>query len=194
MTIGATFADPALGAQATFRTLLDALAHPGRPYRLDDVAPRATPPLHAPLYAAALALLDFESPVWLDPALAGRATEDLRFHTGAPAVAEPDRAAFGLVVDATAMPPLTAFAQGTAAFPDRSTTVLVQVDGFDPAGPWRLSGPGLAAPQTLGVNGLPSGFVDQWATNHSTFPLGVDAFCFTADAVVGLPRTTRIEG
>jgi len=42
------------------------------------------------------------------------------------------------------------------------------------------------------VQGLPADFAAQWAENHAAFPRGVDAYLASADALVGLPRTTRI--
>lgn len=187
-----TFADPALGPQAVFRTLLDALAQPGRIRALANALPAAPRPAEPALYATALALLDYETPVWLDPALAPLA-EPLRFHTGAPIAAEPAGAAFALIGDAAALPPLPAFAQGTDAFPDRSTTLVVQVARLG-AGDWRLRGPGIRDAVDLDAPPLGDGFVADWRRNHDRFPRGVDAFLVHGRSVVGLPRTTSIEG
>ncbi|MFW5833151.1 MAG: phosphonate C-P lyase system protein PhnH [Pseudomonadota bacterium] len=187
-----TFRDAALGPQAVFRTLLDALARPGRVLTLEGDVPAPPPPAGRALYAAALALVDFETPLWLDAALAPLA-EDLRFQTGAPVVDDPARAAFALVAEPDSLPPLDAFAQGTAAYPDRSTTLIVEVRGFRD-GPWRLAGPGLQAPRGFGAVGLDEAFAAQWRANHGRFPCGVDLFLTSGSQVVGLPRTCRIEG
>lgn len=188
----AAFCAPALQAQTVFRALLDALSRPGSPRAL--APPLPTPPAGtgAGLYAAALTLVDFETPVWLAPALAGAAAE-LRFQLGAPLVERPDVAAFALVDDGTALPPLTDFAQGEDTYPDRSTTLLIEVAGLEPGGPWRLTGPGIAGEVRLAMDGLPADFTAQWASNHARFPRGVDVFLFAGASVVGLPRTTRID-
>ena len=76
-----------LGAQATFRCLLEAIAHPGRIVIAPGGLPAHPAPLLAPAYAAALTLLDFETPLWVDPSLATPAVIDsLRLHCGCPIV------------------------------------------------------------------------------------------------------------
>ena len=89
-------------------------------------------PLTGEAAAIALALFDHDTPVWLDAALA--AAPDvaawLRFRTGAPIVTEPDAAAFALVCDPRGLPPFEEFNLGTAEYPDRSTTIILQVAGF----------------------------------------------------------------
>ncbi|MFP4125449.1 MAG: phosphonate C-P lyase system protein PhnH [Alphaproteobacteria bacterium] len=187
-----TFADPALGAQATFRALLDALARPGTKRALGPDLPTPPTGLGAGLYAAILALADFETQVWLAPELAGGAA-DLRLQLGAKLVDAPGDAAFALAGDGTLLPPLAAFAQGDDAYPDRSTTLLVEVSALGTDGGWRLAGPGIAGEARLDVVGLPADFVAQWAENHARFPRGVDLFLFADTRVTGLPRTTAIR-
>ncbi|TVQ34204.1 MAG: phosphonate C-P lyase system protein PhnH [Geminicoccaceae bacterium] len=191
-TLAPTFQHPALGPQAVFRTLLDALARPGRPLSITGDVPGPPAPAAPALYAAALALIDFETPVWLDATLQPLAPT-LRFHTGAPLVEDPANAAFALIGNPLAMPSLAAFAQGTAEHPDRSTTLLLQVTSFAP-GPWRLTGPGIKAATSFGATGLASDFPTQWRTNHARFPQGVDLFLTAGHHLAGLPRTTWIEG
>ncbi|TXN62799.1 phosphonate C-P lyase system protein PhnH, partial [Methylobacterium sp. WL6] len=84
MALARGFADPVHDAQGTFRTLMDALARPGRIGRLaSDLYPPA--PLTPELAAVALALTDADTPVWLDAPLAANpaVAAFLRFHTGA---------------------------------------------------------------------------------------------------------------
>ena len=89
MTMLAGLADPTLDSQRIFRSLLEAMAHPGR---IVDVAVelQAPSPLHPAAAAACLTLLDFDTPLWLDEAAARPdAVEWLRFHSGAPIVSRP---------------------------------------------------------------------------------------------------------
>lgn len=137
------FVDPVLDSQAAFRTLMEAVAYAGRirvlPPQLD-----APPPLHPATAAACLTLMDFETPVWLDPAAATPAVINyVRFHCGAPVVTNPSAARFAVVTDPDAMPDLGAFHPGEDAYPDRSCTVVVQVDAL-PAAPG-AAGPGRAS-------------------------------------------------
>lgn len=188
------FARPVFQTQAVFRVLMAALAEPARPLPLPvEAAPPA--PLPPGLGAVALTLLDPDTPVWLDPALAASQLVRawLAFHTGAPVAAEPMDAAFALVVDPLRLPPLAAFAQGTAEYPDRSTTLVIAVDRFDtdPSAPL-LTGPGFEAPRRFRALPERAGFQDQWAANRALFPRGVDVVFVAGGLVAGLPRSTRL--
>jgi alpha-D-ribose 1-methylphosphonate 5-triphosphate synthase subunit PhnH len=186
------FANPVLDSQSVFRTVMDAFARPGRVLSLAKVCP-APAPLSAGAAAIALTLFDYETPVWLDRPLAASsdAVEWLRFHTGAPITSRPGEAAFALVTDMRALPPVDTFSTGTAEYPDRSTTLILQVEEF--AGPsLTLTGPGIAGRQTFAAAPLPADFAAQCIANRALFPRGVDFLFVTAAAVAGLPRSTRI--
>lgn len=194
--LGAGFSDEALGSQAVFRAVLQALSHPGQPVRVDHDA--QVPELgHSASAAALLALLDSDCTLWLSPRLAvSNAGLWLRFHTGCQLVDAPEQARFVWVAAGDAMPPLHTLALGSDACPDRSATCVLDVDAMDAnavaPGAWRLSGPGIRDQQHLQVRGMPAGFERQWARNHAAFPRGVDMLLATATHLAGLPRTTRI--
>lgn len=137
-----------------------------------------------------LTLCDFETPVWLDVALldAGGVREFLRFHTGARLVATPAEAAFAVISDPTRMPPLADFAQGTADYPDRSTTLIIGVHTLAPQG-WKLEGPGIKGQVLFSAAPLPADFAGQVRANRAAFPRGVDIFLVTDDAIAALPRS-----
>ncbi len=82
--------------------------------------------------AIALTLFDHDTPVWLDPFLSETAEVKkwLKFHSGAPVVSDPSIASFALVSDGAALPQLDRFAFGSNEYPDRSTTVILQVDSL----------------------------------------------------------------
>ena len=63
------FSEPVLASQAVFRTVMEAMARPGQ---IAEIGVALAPPAPLGIAAAALALtlLDFETPVWLDPKLA----------------------------------------------------------------------------------------------------------------------------
>jgi alpha-D-ribose 1-methylphosphonate 5-triphosphate synthase subunit PhnH len=191
--IAAGFSDSVLGAQRVFRAVMDALARPGSILRIAGL-PAPPAPLSPAAGAIALTLADYDTPVWLDPPLAAAAevTAWLRFHTGAPVTADPARAAFAFLADPARMPALDAFALGTPEFPDRSTTLVLQIESFATGTSLRLSGPGIAGSQEkFSATPLPVDFVAQLAANRALFPRGVDFLLATRDEVAGLPRSVR---
>lgn len=184
--------DHVRASQATFRCVLDALAEPGA-VRTLSVAVTGPAPLHDATTALCLALLDFDTPLWRDAATGiASVASYLRFHCGCPLTEDAALAAFALVGNTLDLD-LSSFAKGSMEYPDRSTTLFVQVPSLD-GGPARmLSGPGIPGTRTLQVAGLPANFDAQWRGNTETFPLGVDLVFCCRDQVIGLPRTTRID-
>jgi alpha-D-ribose 1-methylphosphonate 5-triphosphate synthase subunit PhnH len=106
------------------------------------------------------------------------------FHTGAPLVARPE-AAFA-VGTWEALLPLGDYPLGTAEYPDRSATLIVECGRLDSEGA-RLTGPGIRDAARLS---LPE--VAAFAANARHFPLGLDFFLTAGDRVAGLPRTTKV--
>lgn len=191
-SIAPAFSDPTRESQAVFRKVMDAVSRPGT---VQDVsfAPDAPQGLDRAAGAVALTLFDFETPLWLDPALQGSQAESwLRFHAGCPLTAKPMDAAFALVTDIAAMPALAAFNQGDAKYPDRSTTLVIQLPGLDGGPTVSLRGPGIKDQASLALPGLPAGFWDQVQTNGAQFQFGVDLIFAAGDRLTALPRTTRV--
>ena len=186
------FADLVKDSQSVFRTVMDALSRPGlkQPIHVDAAPPA---PLSPEVAAIALTLADHDSPVWLDETLAASeaVVAWLKFHTGAPIVSDPHEADFALVTGWATLPKLDAFGIGTDEYPDRSTTLVLAVEGFDGADR-TITGPGIKDTGTLTIAGITGDFIAQWALNRELFPCGVDVVFAGAGQVVGLPRTTRI--
>jgi alpha-D-ribose 1-methylphosphonate 5-triphosphate synthase subunit PhnH len=186
------WADSVHASQATFRRVLNALAEPGLQQTL-TAAITGPAPLDAATTALCLTLADFETPVWCDaasytPAVAAY----LRFHCGCPLVDDPARAQFAIIADASNAA-LDRFTQGSMEYPDRSTTLLIQVPTLVDGPVRTLSGPGIAQTRTLRVGGLPHDFDSRWRENAASFPLGVDIVFCCGDTMIGLPRTTHIH-
>jgi len=134
----------------------------------------------------ALTLCDHETPVWLAPSLATESVmEWLRFHTGAPLGGRGDAMfAFGRWEE---IGPIADFRIGTADYPDRSATLVVEVPELGAR--HTLTGPGINGTARLTV---PDPAVFQ--ANAALFPLGLDFFLTCGNRLAGLPRTTRVEG
>jgi alpha-D-ribose 1-methylphosphonate 5-triphosphate synthase subunit PhnH len=184
------FADPALGAQATFRRLLDAMARPGTVTVLD--APPAPAPLAPATGAIALTLCDADTAVWLDPALSTpEVIAWLRFHTGCGIIETPEDASFAFSAEPAALS-LDRLCTGSDEFPDRSATAVLQVARLDAGVPLRLIGPGIETEATLRAEGLPNGFVAWRTRNHAAYPRGVDVILVAGTQITALPRSTTV--
>ena len=193
-TTAAGFDHPVLESQAMYRKLLSAMAQPGRILACE--LPLAVPaPLWPTTVAAALTLLDFDTPLWLDPAAAAQPAlaDYLRFHCGCPLVEASGSAAFAIVSDPAELPPLDVFRAGTDEYPDRSATLLIQVERLDDSRGVILRGPGIESRQKFQAKGLPGGFWHQVQENHAGFPKGVDMIFCARDRIAALPRSTQVE-
>ena len=182
----------ALTSQATFRAVLDAMASPGsvRPVP----ATIAPPPLASGAAAVALTLCDHDTPVWLDTALrtSAEVCAWLRLHCGCRLVDEPRAASFAFIATPHELPPIEAFNLGTPDYPDRSATIVLQVDSLRAGPSLVLCGPGIRDRQELCADGLPDDMAARVAANRALFPRGVDFILVAADEIAALPRSVRL--
>ncbi|MEP7454849.1 phosphonate C-P lyase system protein PhnH [Phyllobacterium sp. SB3] len=188
------FTDTVLNSQEVFRALMDAMANPGRVISVGDLT-AAPSPLSSVAASIAATLFDHDATVWCDkPIKTSEAVIGwLKFHTGLELTGDPSNADFALISDIESMPSFDAFAKGTSEYPDRSTTIILQVSGFDGQQELTLEGPGIKDSQTFAPSQLPRLFVEQWVGNRDAFPRGVDLIFAGGDALAALPRTTRIS-
>ncbi len=188
------FSDAVLNSQEVFRALMDAMANPGRVFPVRNLV-NAPMPLSPVMAAIAATLFDHDATVWCDKAIAGSdATAGwLKFQTGLELTSNPADAQFALIRDVDTMPSFEAFAKGTSEYPDRSTTIILQVEGFDGAEVLTLQGPGIEDTQSFAPSRLPKLFIDQWTANRTAFPRGVDLIFAGKGAIAALPRTTRVS-
>ena len=189
----AGFADKVLSAQSTFRTVMDAMARPGSIQRIASVA--GTPDtMMRGAAAIALTLFDHDTPVWLDSRMSATANvaKWLKFHTSAPIVADSSIAGFALVGDPQSLPALDRFAFGSNEYPDRSTTLILQVECLTDGPEIELRGPGIDGTVTLRASIHPQDLFERLAINGALFPRGIDVVLIHDDAVVAIPRTTRL--
>lgn len=186
------FSEPVFESQGVFRRVMDAMARPGTIATLETLA--APPaPLGLAAGAIALALCDHDTPVYLTPALQRSPVAGwLSFQTGAPTVAERHDSAFAFLEAGAALPPFGLFAAGTQEYPDRSTTLVIEIAALEGGVPLTLSGPGIKQTTGFAPQGLPDLFCSHWADNRAIFPRGVDVILTAAHRLVCLPRTTII--
>jgi alpha-D-ribose 1-methylphosphonate 5-triphosphate synthase subunit PhnH len=186
-------ADPVFAAQTVFRTLMDCMARPGTVGR---IAAEARPPLPLSRAAGAVAvtLCDHDTSIWLTPRLAkSKLPQWLAFHTGAAVTEEKQDARFAFVEKGGVMPGFGVFSQGTQEYPDRSTTLVIEIEALGGGRPLVLTGPGIRDEARFAPQGLPATFVSLAQANRALFPRGVDLILLAGDEVACLPRTTVIR-
>jgi alpha-D-ribose 1-methylphosphonate 5-triphosphate synthase subunit PhnH len=191
--LSAGFADKVLSAQSTFRSVMDAMARPGSVQRI--VAAAGTPAaMMRGTAAIALTLFDHDTPVWLDQLMSETSdvTKWLKFHTGAPVVGDSSICSFAIIGDARALPALDRFAFGSNEYPDRSTTLILQVESLTQGRSLELRGPGIDGTAVLQAAIEPADLFERLAVNAALFPRGIDVVLVHDDTIVAIPRTTRL--
>lgn len=189
-TLAAGLPDNVHDTQQAFRWVLDALSRPGLPQAMGAALPGV--PLGGAMARLLLSLCDDETPVWWQGD-AQVLQNWLRFHTGASVATDKNAAAFAVINQLDDTLVLNDFALASAEFPERSSTLLIELPALS-GGPdldWR--GPGIANVQRVSLQGLTADFWLQWQTNQALFPQGVDIIFTCGDSVLGLPRTTRVS-
>jgi alpha-D-ribose 1-methylphosphonate 5-triphosphate synthase subunit PhnH len=187
-TLTPGFAQPVRDAQTVFRGVLDAMSRPGRLITLrgcDQVGDFGA------AGAIALTLLDFETPVWLGSEPDSNFANWLRFHCGCPLAADAQGASFAFL-PAPQFPDLGVFNPGSEKYPDTAATLVITVPALTGGAAVTLEGPGIEGQVTIAPQGLGPDFWGQAAANRARFQLGVDILFAAGDAVIGLPRSTRI--
>ncbi|QDY71430.1 phosphonate C-P lyase system protein PhnH [Qingshengfaniella alkalisoli] len=178
------FADPPRDAAHMFRKILDVMARPGKISEIGGVA--APEPLSKATAAVLLTMCDADTGIFLGERLDAPAIREwIAFHTGAPIVsaAECDFA-FGSWDD---LGSLDQFRIGTAEYPDRSATLVVELPELEAQGA-RLSGPGI---KDHGFLSLPD--VAAFQRNNALFPLGRDFIFTSGDRIAACPRSTKVD-
>lgn len=190
--LGTAFLDPPLDSSRMFRSIMNAIAWPGLIKKIDTLS--APPePLNAVTADCLLTLVDFETPVWLDhKARTDEISAYLRFHAGCPIVDAPERAAFAVIADPQSMPDLSAFSQGTAEYPDRSATVILQTDALSNDQGVTFRGPGIANEKAFSAAGICENIWADIERNHQGFPLGVDVVFSGPDCLAACPRSVSV--
>ena len=189
----AGFADKVLSAQSTFRSVMDAMARPGSVAQI--VATVGTPAaMMRGTAAMALTLFDHDTPVWLDPAMSETAevTKWLKFHSGTPVIADSATCHFALIGDPRSLPALDRFAFGSNEYPDRSTTLILQVESLSQGPTLELRGPGIDGTVELQATIEPEDLFERLKINAALFPRGIDVVLVHEDSIVAIPRTTRL--
>lgn len=193
MTLQKGFADPVDGAGQTFRAILDVLSRPGSV--ADVQGPAETPDVLSDAASAVLlTMADYVTPVWLDAPLATEQVQAyIRFHTSAPITTDPHEATFAVLGSNPVDFDINIFNSGDQQYPDRSTTLIIEVNDFENGPIVALQGPGIDGGTTFQADGLPENFWTEMQKNNAQFPLGVDVIFAAPGKLAAMPRSTNIK-
>ena len=184
------FDDPTLGSQQTFRAIFAAMEHPGQLVTIRE-NPQAPDVLNSASAAICLTLLACETPVWTDVARESPAISWLQFGCGGAVVTESCMANFAIITKPATMPALDSFRVDPYEYPDKATTIVIQVDDILPAAVNKY--PNILFDNTvqLDLKGVPNKFWNQWWQLSSLYPLGVDIFFTCDDVLIALSKIKR---
>lgn len=188
------FQNPVDAAQESFRAILDTMSRPGTIKKMAQF-PQADFSLSKSTLAVALTLLDADTPYWFSEKAQQEGLRNyLAFHTGAPFEARVEEAQFLFVSHAEDIPDLMSLKPGTAEYPDRSATLIIEIGEFGSGTEVELSGPGIRTTTRFSASALTDAFWRDVQKNAARFPLGVD-FIFTSSdgSVAALPRSTQVR-
>ncbi len=182
--------------QSVFRTILQAVSHPGRIFVLPEASDRRKK--WASLLKLLTAVMDGEITHHIvDGALCPDFSDLLYAATKSPAVAL-ESADFVIVPGGDTKGSITSAKRGTPEYPDMAATIVYGVR-FIAAGEAQddgifLQGPGIHGRIALPVmDGLNSNDLRLLFEINNDFPLGVDTlFVDEAGRVVAIPRSTRM--
>lgn len=190
-TFSGGFSNASVDAAKAFRAVLKAMSRPGLlvPLRSNLSPP---PPLSAEVAALLLTLADADTTIWLAPGLVSEGVRRwIAFHTGSSVVADPARAMFAFARRDDDPGYIHALHLGSAEYPDRAATLVLELPDLDRGRSHTLTGPGVENKITLAAT-LPGEVLVLLGRNAELYPLGVDVVLTAPGAIVGLPRSTRI--
>ena len=193
MTPALSFADPVFESQAAFRAVLNAVASPGKVFVGGEVyRPRrryARPPRRRCWRWRILRRRCLSRWIFLSE----RRPPSICASTPArPIAATPDKAAFALELATDAALDLARFAEGDPEYPDRSTTLVLQV-GFRRRAALAPSWPRHQGRNASSRSRRRRKTLSSMQANGQKFPLGVDLILVAGALLVAAPRSTQIS-
>ena len=189
----AGFADKVLSAQSTFRSVMDAMARPGSVQRIAAVA-GAPAAMMRGTAAIALTLFDHDTPLWLDPLMSETSDVDKMAQISHRRAGHRGFLDLQFCADRR-----RARASRPRSFCVRQQRISRPFDDADPAGRkpdarsrFELRGPGIDGTAVLQAAIQPTDLFERLAINATLFPRGIDVVLVADDAIVAIPRTTRL--
>ena len=102
-------------------------------------------------------------------------------------------AKFVIITRPANMPALDTFRVGRFEYPEKATTIVVQVDDIAPAVENKNCNIFVNNTAQLDLKGISRNFLYQWRQLSSLYPMGIDIFVICEDVLTALPKTKRNE-
>lgn len=192
------FSEPVLDSQEAFRTLLTAMAHPGRVVTLQG--PSSIPEgLHRAAWVALLTLCDPSVRLFTDLPPGHCAAFALETFCRVESVPDAAQADFVLLTNPSAWRGPYGFRVGTEKEPELGATVILQVsDLFSSHEPTEdhamvLTGPGIRETVGLTVPGIPADFWTWRNQLETIYPRGIDLLMTCNASLAAIPRSVHLD-
>lgn len=183
------FKDKTFESQEAFRLILQATSNPGKKIQFtNDYHSREN--LNASSINIIFTLLDLDTNVFIQSAQESNISNFIKLHTGAPITKNKVESDFAVVTDGDL--DFDSFNEGLDQYPDKATTLIIQIHSMSQGEDFVLSGPGIKNSNRITLSGIPHNFKEKVNANSSKFPLGVDIFLTCKNELISLPRTIKI--
>ncbi|QDE47518.1 phosphonate C-P lyase system protein PhnH [Enterobacter hormaechei] len=190
MTLRPAFTTAVRDAQQSFRRLLKAMSEPGVIVSLHQLSGLAA--AEPRLYQRAADAGGQRHPGMAVRALLNDiASQNLRFHTNAPLVEQPQQAVFAVADEQISHEQLNALSEGSAVAPETSATLILQVSSLSGGRMLRLTGQDRR--RADGRPQLPECIIHELTERPHPFPLGIDLILTCGERLLAIrePLTWR---
>lgn len=179
-------------AQQIFRLLMDAMAKPGLVVEVPSDVQFGE--VSAAVTQLLLTLSDNSTPCFLSQRYLNddHFVENFRFHCAAPITQTRELADFALISGEEATT-FCGFAMGEGSYPDKSASIIIEVDSLESGIECLLTGPGIQTSSSANIKGLSDELLMALISGRGTFPQGVDLYLSSGHQIMAIPRTTRIQ-
>ena len=186
--------DVIFDTQRIFRSLLDAMANPGRIITLPDIRIK-TPAANMHPLLLLMTLLDHEVSFCVMGGAQTQVTEYLKTNTWSKE-SRLENSDFVLVYGGSSHGLIRGARVGTLEYPDEGATVIYDTDSIGDGGGdvlLKLSGPGIADKCMIGARGIEQNEIEN-VLMMQDYPLGLDLiFSDNAGRIACIPRSTTVK-
>ena len=183
------FKNKTFESQEAFHLILQATANPGKKVKFMNHN-YSQEDLHISSVNIIFTLLDLDTNVFIQSAQENTISNFIKLHTGSPITKNKVESDFAVVTDGDL--DFDSFNEGLDQYPDKATTLIIQIQSMSQGEDFVLSGPGIKNSNRITLSGIPHNFKEKVNANSSKFPLGVDIFLTCKNELISLPRTIKI--